>query len=259
MNVCEAWCCCCGEIWSKRVLPLRRKFVKEKECAWRRRIYRKYASCKWLKNAGLEFTHADVVVNISRGPPGQWFPETEHWTSAIFVGTSGIPPKLIYRSAKSYTLHEKTETHTPNDNYENFINTHLEAAAEYKPTKQRTKSRVPWETLAVREMHADMKTAFKCNSKNPTNTNALKLKKAQNKLANMYLKEQTEYIQNEIVEDEQSRIAWQTINKVSRRKSTAKAKLKATCEKEQIHQWKQYFENYSETLRKLRMNQSREL
>ena len=87
------------------MLPLRRKLVKEKEGPWRRRIYRKYASCKWLKNAGLEFTRADVVVSISRGPPGQWFPETEYWASAIFVGTSGIPPKLIYRSVKSYKCH----------------------------------------------------------------------------------------------------------------------------------------------------------
>ena len=54
------------------------------------------------QDAGLEFTRADVVVSISRGPPGQWFPETEYWASAIFVGTSGIPPKIIYRSVKSY-------------------------------------------------------------------------------------------------------------------------------------------------------------
>ena len=53
-------------------------------------------------------------------------------------------------------------------------------------------------------------------------------------LANIYLKEQTEFIQNQIdkirdsVEDRQSRIAWQTINKVSRRKSTDKGKLKVT-------------------------------
>ena len=73
---------------------------------------------------------------------------------------------------------------------------------------------------------------------NPTNTNALKLKKAQNELANIYLKEQTEYIQNQIdkirdpVEDRQSRIAWQTINEVSRRKRTAKAKLKATSQQD---------------------------
>ena len=73
---------------------------------------------------------------------------------------------------------EKTEILTPNDEYENFFNAHLEAAAKYLPTKPRTKSRVPWETLAVREKCANVKTASKCNRKNPTNTNALKLKKA---------------------------------------------------------------------------------
>ena len=43
-----------------------------------------------------------------------------------------------------------------------------------------------------------MKAASKCDRNNPTNINALKLKKAQNELANIYLKEQTEYIQNQI-------------------------------------------------------------
>ena len=58
-----------------------------------------------------------------------------------------------------------------------------------------------------------MKTASKCNRKNPTNTNTLKLKKAQNELANLFLKEQAEYIQNQInkirdsIEEKQSRIA----------------------------------------------------
>ena len=65
----------------------------------------------------------------------------------------------------------------------------------------------------------------------------------------IYLKEQTEYRQNQIdkirdsVEDRQSRIAWQKINKVSRRKSTAKAKLKAANQQERIKLWKQHFEN----------------
>ena len=36
---------------------------------------------------------------------------------------------------------------------------------------------VPWETLVVRKNCADMKIASECNRKNPTNTNALKLKK----------------------------------------------------------------------------------
>ena len=74
-------------------------------------------------------------------------------------------------------------------------------------------------------------------------------KKAQNELTCIYIKEQTEYIQNQInkiresVEDRQSRIVWQAVNEVSRRKSTAKAKLKATSQEEQIHLRKQHFEN----------------
>ena len=144
---------------------------------------------------------------------------------------------------------EKTETRTLNDEYENFINAHLEAAVKYIPTKYRTKSRVPWETLAVREKRADVKTASKCNRKNSTNANALKPKKSQNELATIYLKEQTEYIQNQIdkirdsVEDRQSRIARQTINKVSRRNSTAKAKLRATNQQEPLKLRKQHFQN----------------
>ena len=106
MNVCEAHSWCCFSLLlihaEGSVLLLRRNLVKENKGVWRRRIYRKYASCRWLKNAGLEFTRADVVLSISRGPPGQWFPEIEYWASAIFVGTSGIPPKITYRSVKSY-------------------------------------------------------------------------------------------------------------------------------------------------------------
>ena len=112
------------------------------------------------------------------------------------------------------TLREKTEKGTPNDEYENFINVHFEAAAKCIQTKPRTKYRVPWEMLAVREKCAHVKTAFKSYRKNPTNTNALKLKKAQYQLAGIYLKEQTEFIQNQIdkirdsVEDRQSRLPW---------------------------------------------------
>ena len=75
------------------------------------------------------------------------------------------------------TLQEKTGTHTSNEEYENFINAHLEVAVEFILTKQRNKSRVPWETLAVRKKRADVKTPSKCYWKNPTNTNALKHKK----------------------------------------------------------------------------------
>ena len=54
---------------------------------------------------------------------------------------------------------------------------------------------------------------------NPTNINTQKLKKAQGELTNVYLKEQTEYIQNQLneirnsVEYRQSWIAWKTVTK----------------------------------------------
>ena len=48
------------------------------------------------------------------------------------------------------------------------------------------------------------------------------------------------------MEDRQSRIPWQIIKEVSRRKSTAKAKLKATNQQERIKLWKQHFENLLE-------------
>ena len=98
----------------------------------------------------------------------------------------------------------------------------------------------------IRKKRADVKTPSKCYWRNPNNINALKLKRTQNELANIYQKEPTEYIQNQInkirilVENRQS---WQTVNEVSRRKSTAKAKLKTTSQEERIQLWKQHFEN----------------
>ena len=156
---------------------------------------------------------------------------TVHYDWSL-LNNSNIRDKYALALRNKFEALQKTETHTPNDKYENFVNTHLEVAAECIPTKQRAKPRVPWETLVFRKKHADAKTASKCNRKNLTNTNALKLKKAQNELANIYLKEQTEYIKNQIdkirdsVEDRQSKIGWQTVNEVSRRKSKKKKKKK---------------------------------
>ena len=46
-----------------------------------------------------------------------------------------------------------------------------------------------------------------------------------------------------MVEDRQSRIAGQTVHEVSRRKSTVKAKLKATSQEERKQLWEPNFEN----------------
>ena len=93
------------------------------------------------------------------------------------LNNKDIRDEYIKALRNKFDALQKTETRTLNEKYENFVNAYLEAAAKYKPTKHRTKSRVPWETLAVREKRADMKIASKCPRKNTTNAKALKLKK----------------------------------------------------------------------------------
>ena len=143
-------------------------------------------------------------------------------------------------------LQEIPKTPTANDEYGNFVNAHLEVAAECIPTEQKAKPKVLRKTLAVRKKRAGVKITSLCNRRNPTNINTQKLKKAQKELTNVCLKEKTEYIQNQIdkIRDSaEDRIAWQMVNKVSKSKSTVRAKLKAANQEEKIHLWKQHFEN----------------
>ena len=195
--------------------------------------------------------HRNVTakIRLSLRKNATWTATTKHYDWALLKNRDIRDKYVLELRNRFETLEEKTEKGILNDEYENFVNVHLEAAAKCIPTKPRTKYRVPWETLVVREKRAHVKTASKSYRKNPTNTNARKLKKAQYQLAGTYPKERTQYIQNQIdkirdsVEDRQSRIAWQTINEVSRRKSTAKAILKAANQQERIKLRKQHFEN----------------
>ena len=54
-----------------------KKLCEKREGIWRRRIYRKYASWKRLQMQD-ENLRADVVLRMSRGSLGQWFPKTEN-------------------------------------------------------------------------------------------------------------------------------------------------------------------------------------
>ena len=67
---------------------------------------------------------------------------TKHYDWAL-LNNRGIRDKYVFELRNRFeTLQEKTEIGTPNDEYENLVNAHLEAAAKCIPT---------WETLAVRE------------------------------------------------------------------------------------------------------------
>ena len=76
---------------------------------------------------------------------------TKHYEWAL-LNNIDIRDKYILQFENRFeTLQGKTEKSTPNDEYENFVNAHLETAAKYIPTKLKSKYSVPWETLAVRE------------------------------------------------------------------------------------------------------------
>ena len=74
------------------------------------------------------------------------------------------------------TLQEKTEKTTPNDEYENCVNVYHVAAAKCIPTKLKTKYRVPWETLAVREKTCTSENSLQKLSKKPNKHKCLKTK-----------------------------------------------------------------------------------
>ena len=83
---------------------------------------------------------------------------------------------------KSDTLEETSERHTPNDKYENFLSAQIEVAAKCILTTPRTKCRLYWEAIAIREKQDDMRKASLLNKRNPTNANVQELKKAKREL-----------------------------------------------------------------------------
>ena len=154
-------------------------------------------------------------------------------------------------------LQEKSETHTPNDEYENFVNAHLETVAECIPAIERAKLRATWEILAGRKKRADVKTVSKCSWKNLININALKLE-AQNELANICLKE---YILNQI---NKIRDSFKDRRMANGKRSEQKEEhcenyTESNPKKNEYNYGNKISRIYTETLRKLRINQSRKL
>ena len=65
---------------------------------------------------------------------------TKHYDWAL-LNNRDIRDKYVLELRNRFeALQEKTEKRTPNDEYENFVNAHLEVAANCIPTKPRTKS-----------------------------------------------------------------------------------------------------------------------
>ena len=87
----------------------------------------------WFVNSNHRIVKAKIWLNLRRNTAPTT--TTVHYDWSL-LNNRDIKDKyaLILRN-KFDALQEKSETHTPNDEYENFVNAYLEAAAECIPTK----------------------------------------------------------------------------------------------------------------------------
>ena len=70
---------------------------------------------------------------------------TVHYDWSLFNNRDIRDKYTLTLRNKFNELQKISETPTPNDEYENFVNAHLEVDAECIPTKQRAKPRVSWD------------------------------------------------------------------------------------------------------------------
>ena len=86
-------------------------------------------------------------------------------------------------------------------------------------------------------------------NRNAARANVRKHKQAQKNLETTYLNEQQKYIQSQIYrienasENKQSSLAWQTVNEITGRKKSTKAKIKASNQEERLKKWMNHFQN----------------
>ena len=115
--------------------------------------------------------------------------------------------------------------------------------------KTKLKQRSPWETINISQKRASLYEAAKLKDQNPTPERIKNFKLIQSSFIKLYENEQNDYIENKIEEiqnaatNKKSALAWKTVNEISGRKKTNKAKLKAKNEKERIDLWHNHFTN----------------
>ena len=128
---------------------------------------------------GVSTDHRIVTakIRLSLRKNAKWTATTKHYDWSL-LNNRDIRDKCVLQFRKRYeTLQERMEKSTPNDEYENFVHAHIEAAAKCIPTKLKTKYRVPWETLAVREKRALVKTKNGFRRNRSTNSQILTIRR----------------------------------------------------------------------------------
>ena len=146
-------------------------------------------------------------------------------------------------------LQEESEIVSPNSTFINFESACKDAASENIPVKTKMKKRTPWETKKISNTRKELKKIAEVKNANPSLANAEKLKAARNKLNEAYEKEQIDYLKTKIDQitnastNKKSAEAWKTVNEISGRKNTNRAKLRASSQEDRLKLWKQHFQD----------------
>ena len=146
-------------------------------------------------------------------------------------------------------LQQEDSNENANNAYQNFFKANKETAEMLILQKEKVKREVPWENEIVIEKRKQLEKLAQMKNRNATRANVRKHKQAQKDLETTYLSEQQKYIQSQIdrienaSENKQSSLAWQTVNEITGRKKSTKAKIKASNQEERLKKWMNHFQN----------------
>ena len=111
---------------------------------------------------------------------------------------------------------------------------------------------MPWENEILIEKRKQLKKLAQMKNRNATRANVKKHKQGLKDLEATYeqqYNEQQKYIQSQIdriknaSEKKQSSVAWQTVNEITGREKSTKAKQKASNQEERLKKWMNHFQN----------------
>ena len=105
-------------------------------------INKKWKNCKAyssFEGVSSDYRIVTAKIRLSLRKNATWTATTKHYDWALLTNRDIRDKYVLELRNRFKTLQEKTEKGTPNDEYENFTNAHLEAAAKCIPTKPRTK------------------------------------------------------------------------------------------------------------------------
>ena len=194
-----------------------------------------------IVSAKIRLTLRANKVKSSKNPPFDW--------SSLKKDPDIANRFTVHLRNRFDALQTDNENNSPNTTFNNFVLSCEEAAQETIPLKKKTKRHVPWDTNEIVKKRDKLRKMLQLKNADPSTINITNFESAKFDLDTTYEKEQTKYLKGKIDEinnasvNHQSLEAWKTINEVSGRKTSNKAKLKASSEQERLKLWKEHFQS----------------